>query len=66
MSLERTSEQQELYDATLEFARERLARDVEALDAADGFDRASWKAAAEFGRAAGRAALETVSPASSD
>jgi alkylation response protein AidB-like acyl-CoA dehydrogenase len=49
MNLDRTPEQQELYDATLEFARERLSRDASALDAADEFDREGWKAAADFG-----------------
>ncbi|MEO5616979.1 MAG: acyl-CoA dehydrogenase family protein, partial [Candidatus Eisenbacteria bacterium] len=49
MNLERTPEQQELYDATLEFARERLNADVAALDQADRFDRDAWKRAAEFG-----------------
>jgi len=49
MNLDRTGEQQELYDATLEFARERLNADVAALDQADRFDRESWKRAAAFG-----------------
>ncbi|HTO91483.1 MAG TPA: acyl-CoA dehydrogenase family protein [Candidatus Sulfotelmatobacter sp.] len=49
MNFEFSAEQRELYDATLEFAREQLNRDVAALDAADGFDREAWKLAAEFG-----------------
>ncbi len=49
MNLDRSPEQQELYDATLEFARGRLGRDVAALEAADGFDRQAWARAAEFG-----------------
>jgi alkylation response protein AidB-like acyl-CoA dehydrogenase len=49
VSFERSEEQQELYDATLRFAREHLDRDVAALDAADQFDREAWNRAAEFG-----------------
>jgi hypothetical protein len=49
VNFELSHEQQELYDATLEFAREQLNGDVGKLDAADGFDRAAWKRAAEFG-----------------
>jgi alkylation response protein AidB-like acyl-CoA dehydrogenase len=49
MNLDRSPEQQELYDATLEFARARLTSDVASLEAADGFDREAWKRAAEFG-----------------
>ncbi len=48
MNFELTAEQQELSDATLEFARE-LAGDLESRDAEDAFDRVAWKRAAEFG-----------------
>ena len=44
-----TAEQQELYDATLAFARDELNRDLESRDAAGGFDRESWVKAARFG-----------------
>jgi L-prolyl-PCP dehydrogenase len=44
-----TTEQQELYDAVLAFARAELDGDVERLDAEGGFDRAAWNKAAAFG-----------------
>jgi len=44
-----TPEQQELYDATLAFAREELNRDLEARDESGTFDREAWVRAARFG-----------------
>ena len=44
-----TPEQQDLYDATLAFARRELNGDLERLDHEDGFDRAAWDRCAAFG-----------------
>ena len=49
MNFDLTAEQQELVDATLEFAREQLSGDVAGLDQLDRFDHVAWKRAAEFG-----------------
>lgn len=44
-----SDEQRELYQATFEFARDTLNRDLEQRDHDGAFDRAAWNRCAEFG-----------------
>jgi alkylation response protein AidB-like acyl-CoA dehydrogenase len=44
-----SSEQTELREMVIDFARKRLTSDVIALDRAHGFDRDGWRKCAEFG-----------------
>jgi hypothetical protein len=44
-----SDEQQELYQATLEFARRELNHDLERRDHESAFDRTAWTQCAEFG-----------------
>jgi len=49
VDLEFTDEQRGWHDAAVDFARRHLCGDVIAADRDEAFDRAAWKAAAEFG-----------------
>ena len=49
MNLELTTEQQQLQNGAIEFARSRLAGGRVAADRGEAFDHEGWKACAEFG-----------------